>query len=62
MSDDISYLPKFEEGDEIFMDGRYMTILDLEDGQYYVARKGRFRWVDASEIDSLAEPRERNDE
>ncbi len=51
---DINYQPKFEEGETIMLDGRYTIILGVEDGEYYVSKKGRLRWMDASDIDSTA--------
>jgi len=60
MSSDVNYQPKFEANDEIFLEGQYATILDREDGEYHLALNGRFKWIDCSEIDSVAEPRERH--
>lgn len=54
---DVSYQPKYDAGDDIMLDGQYTTILDVEDGEYELVRKGRIRWVDASDIDAVAEPR-----
>jgi hypothetical protein len=53
------YQLKYGAGDEIIVNGRYHTILDVdeEDNEYYLAWKGRFRWQDAQEIDATAEPR-----
>jgi len=51
-----SYNLKYEEGDEFILDGRYQTVLDVdeEENEYFLAWKGRLRWKDAQEIDALA--------
>lgn len=51
---DVSYLPKYEPGDQILLDGQYTTILALEEGEYRLTRKGRIKWIDAREIDAVA--------
>lgn len=54
---ELSYQTKFDEGDEIILNGAYITILDKEDGEYYIPQRGRLKWVDAAEIDAVAEKR-----
>jgi len=49
-----TYIPKYKPGDQIILDGQYTTILDLEDGEYRLTRKGRLKWIDAREIDAVA--------
>ena len=53
---DVSYQTKYEPGDQILLDGQYTTILDLEDGEYQLTRKGRIKWIDARDIDAVAKP------
>jgi len=55
-----SYQLKYEPGDQIIINGRYHTILDVdeEDNEYKMGWKGRFRWKDAQEIDATAKSTE----
>jgi len=54
-----TYQPKYEPGDTILYDGKYVTILDLEvrrdSWKYRFAPKGTFKWKDAALVDRDSE-------